>query len=195
MRTRIALSLLILALLPCVTQAAFITFGGLGGSTGDALLPYTENGFIVTPITGRWMEMTTTSPTPGVTGNPGPSIWEDTFTASLEITEASGGQFTFGSVDLWGRTADYTIEGLLNGTTVFTVAADIPSDDWLTVASPSFAPIDKLRISAIRDQAEYSNVDNIGVTTVPEPPPIVIVLGGSLLLIGACGCRHRRFAH
>jgi hypothetical protein len=181
-------------MLPGALQAGFITFSGLNGSTGDALTPYSENGFIVTPITGRWMEMTTSSPTPGVTGNPGPSIWEDTFTASLEITEASGGQFTFGSVDLWGRTADYTIEGLLNGTTVFTVAADVPSNDWLTVSSPSFAVIDTLRISAIRDQAEYSNVDNISVAAVPEPSSLVIFLGGTLLLLGFRWSRHPRLA-
>jgi len=86
---------------------------------------------------------------------------EDTFTATLKVTATSGAFFTFTSIDLWGKTADYTLEGLLGGAVLFSTSVNVPNDDWLTLNSPSGAQIDTLRISAIRDQAEYSNVDNI----------------------------------
>jgi hypothetical protein len=182
LRHRLLLALL-LVLLPSVSRAGIITFDGLTGNTGDLLAPYAEGGFLVTPLTGRWMEMTTSSPTPGVVGNPAPSIWEDTFLASLEVTELSGRLFSFASIDLFGATADYTFEGLLGGSTVFSASVDVPSSSgFVTIPSPSLALIDTLRISVVRDQAEYSNVDNINVNAVPEPSTLLILLGGSLVL-------------
>ena len=51
-----------------------IGFDGLSGLTGqgEPFLPYTEDGFKVTPGTGVWMVFATTSPS-GVVGNPAPS--------------------------------------------------------------------------------------------------------------------------
>jgi hypothetical protein len=174
-------------------DAAIIAFSGLPGPNGSIVptgTPYLEGEFKVTPIDGRWMQMIDSGPTPGVYGNPGPSLWEDTFTATLEVKLASGGLFAFSGIDVWGRTADYTLEGLRNGAVVFTTSADIPSVDWLTVNSPSSAAIDRLLIYAVRDQAEYSNVDNIIVSAVPEPSS-GILLGGLLAMLGF-GRRIRR---
>ena len=137
--------------------------------------------------------MIDSGPTSGVYGNPGPSLWEDTADASLIVAAVSGDPFTFTSIDLWGETADYTIEGVLNGVSVFTVSANVPDDNWLTLNSPSAVMIDILRVSVAKDQSEYSNVDNIRLNGPPVPEPASICLW-AVLMAAACGlrgCWHR----
>jgi hypothetical protein len=184
MKSHLALALSLLATLPGVSRAAVITFGDLSGNHSDPFsTSYTEAGFTVTPITGRWLEGHDSH----VIGNPLPDIYGDTFTASLEVNKFGGGLFAFTSVDLASGTLNapvtYTIEGLLGGSTIFSASSTVPYP-FVTVGSPSGAAIDTLRISMIRNQAEGYLLDNINVTPVLEPSSLAVFLGCLSLLGG-----------
>jgi ELWxxDGT repeat protein len=157
------------------SNASTISFNDLSGHQGDGdpFTTYTEGRFTVTPVTGRWMVMTTVSPTPDVFGNPPPSIWEDTFTASLDVTQSSGGVFRFDGIDLT-RSTNYTLTGLLGDQTVFTASGTVPAGPagFMTVQSTSSATIDRLRISVVRNDVETTNIDNIRLG-VPVPSETV----------------------
>lgn len=173
-------------------RAAIITFENIGGETGDPFIaPYSEAGFQVAPITGRWLKGTVGGK---VAGNPQPVIYGDTFTASLEVTELTGRPFFFSSIDigntffdgLAGEPVSYTLEGFLGSRSVFTTSGEAAGFE--TVASPSRRPIDRLLLSMVREQADGYAIDNINVRPVPEPASIAIWLG----IAAACFAARRR---
>lgn len=171
-------------------RAAIVTFENIGGETGDPFIaPYSEAGFQVAPITGRWLKGTVGGK---VAGNPQPVIYGDTFTASLEVTSLAGKPFTFTSLDLasWHfdggnpRSIEYTIDGLLRGRRIFSTTGIVsssenvfPAGDFETIRSPSSASIDTLRISMVRLDSQAYVLDNIEVAPVPEPASVAIWLG------------------
>ena len=101
------------------------------------------------------------------------------------MTENSTGLFTFQSADLadanfsGGRKVNYRYHGLLGGGTVFDTGLTgplHPIQTFLTIASPSGAVIDELRISLTSSNTVLPfNVDNIQATTVPEPLTMAMV--------------------
>jgi hypothetical protein len=137
------LVLVLALLLPQLTLGAVITFDSIGGATGDQLtLPYSEAGFVATPVTGRWLKAQVGGK---VGGNPQPAIYGDTFTATLEITSTSSGTFTFAGFDLASWEFDfvatdspigYTAIGLLGGQTVFSTTGEVGTSEFVTVGSP-----------------------------------------------------------
>src|SRR5687768_8334079 len=103
-----------------VTEAAIITFDGIGGGTGDPFnTPYVESGFDVSATMGRWYVGQVGGKVPG---NPQPVIYGDTSTAILQVTESTGDDFSFNGLDISGVAFDgrelkpvsYTLEGLLD---------------------------------------------------------------------------------
>ena len=150
-----------------------ITFSGLtggpGGGVGPAVTAYTESGFTVTAMSGSW--------TVDAYGNPGPSIifWAPagtTVTGAIQVT-AAGATFSFKSVDLYSSTTriPYTITGLRNAMTAFTMAATQPNTfgNFATVPNSQAADvIDTLVISLSNPAAPCCRnpmgLDNITVT-------------------------------
>jgi hypothetical protein len=125
-----------------------ITFNGLTAN-GAAVTSYTESGFTVLTSSSDWVVSTTY-------GNPAPFIQfrapaGTTVTRDVQVT-AGGSAFSFMSVDLYSSTTPipYTITGLRNSTTVFTLADMVPNTfgNFRTVANPRGTDaIDTLRIS------------------------------------------------
>lgn len=138
---------------PSAPATVTITFSGLtagtdDGAVGPAVTAYTEAGFTVTATSGSW--------TVDAYGNPGPSIvfWAEagtTVAGAIQVTAAAA-PFGFKSVDLYASTTPipYTITGLRNGMTVFTMAATQRNTfgDFATVVNSQTASlIDALVIS------------------------------------------------
>ena len=118
-----------------MATATPITFGSFTGT-----FPYTENGFTVmptqTPSTGGWGGaylggIATWSG--GVIGFNSPGHPEyGSAAGAIEVTCINNGLFFFNSVDLYGggeELCNYTIAGLLNGSTIFSSGGG----DWDTL--------------------------------------------------------------
>ena len=121
---------------PVSTGPITIAFDGLKGS---AFKGYSQDGFTVSPTSGRWMALTTY-------GNPLPSIIftrsaaQPTITAAVTIT-ASGSEFRFQSVDLYSSitTIPYVFTGRLKSNQVFSVSAEEGNTfgSFVTVPNPN----------------------------------------------------------
>jgi hypothetical protein len=155
-------------------SATTITFGGLTGAPDELFeSPYTEAGFTVTPVSGRWLEVHDVH----ISGNPTPALWGDLFNATLDVTRAGGGSFAFAGLDMtsWGfgsppTNIAYTIDGLLGGQKVFSTSGEIPPVEtagFTTLTSPSGALIDTLRFSLVRLDSQAYVLDNIKLLPAP----------------------------
>lgn len=188
---------LILFVLLCAastTQGA-ITFNGLAGSPGP-FTNYSEGGFQLT-ASGQWWALVDTSPTPGVLGNPEPGIWAESYYSSLEITNNSNQLFTFSGFDIWNPSlatpsATYSIQGSLNGSSVFSSTGVIPGNQWYNAASTSSLAVDKIVINLERGQAEQVYLDNLDAQVIPEPSGVLVWLG--LLMSTVSGVRKKWYA-
>jgi hypothetical protein len=182
-------------------NAALITFDGLTGSERAPFpTPYVEDNFQVMPVTGRWFE----GHGGNTVGNPIPAINGDTFTASLEVTNVLGDLFTFNSIDIGNNFTDglaakpvsYTLDGLLGGTTVFTLSGE--ASVFQTISSPSALKIDTLRLSMVRLEADGYAIDNIrlnepALAAVPEPSSAILLAGlFGICAVGSRFCRHHK---
>lgn len=124
-----------------------VTFEELASSSGP-VTGYTEDGVGVDPIAGPWEAMTGYGqPAPAlifkqIGGNPA-------LTGVLQITDADG-LFSFVSVDLYSSvtTIPYTITGIRDGVTVFSMSATIPNTFGRFARVTSSAPslVTELRI-------------------------------------------------
>jgi len=175
---------------------AQITFDPLVGDHGSTYAGHAENGFVVTPTTGSWLEA-------HVNGNPAPALYAIPSIESgpwgLAVARADGGAFTFGSMDATSYSSpgtSFLFTGYLQGAPVFShtfVVAFL--NEWVTYLSPTSAQIDLLTISASSIPGVSSfNVDNIGVAavqTVPEPATIAL-FGTGLAGVAALARRRRR---
>jgi hypothetical protein len=177
-------SVLLLASVACATNTSpsptptptsvTIAFGGLPSNCPPtppnpscAVTTYTEAGFTVLATAGNWVALTTY-------GNPAPFI-EFFGTAGVTVlggiqVTAGGATFSFKSVDIYSSVTPipYTITGLRNSTTAFTVAATQPNTfgNFATVVNPQpTIVIDTLVISLSNPVAQNPmGVDNIVVT-------------------------------
>jgi hypothetical protein len=127
--------------------ATVIGFNGLTVN-GATVTTYTESGFTVSTPSGAWVASTTG-------GHPPPYIYfraESATAVTGEIRVAAGGStFSFASIDLYSSTTPipYTIKGLRNSSTVFTLTDTLPNTfgEFRTVAnSRSTSLIDTLSI-------------------------------------------------
>lgn len=138
---------------------------------------YSESGFTVSAMSGDWSVRTTY-------GNPAPFVqfWASGgSTASGEIlVRATGSAFYFKSVDLYSSTTPipYTIKGMRNSSTVFSVANTLPNTfgNFRTVASPNAADaIDTLSITLTNAAAACCRnpmgLDTIVLTSTPSTTP------------------------
>jgi uncharacterized repeat protein (TIGR03803 family) len=127
--------------------ATFIDFAGLTVNE-LSVSAYTEDGFSVQATSGEWLAVTTYGhPMPFIKiSAPGGS------TVSGEVRVSAGGAaFSFNSVDLYSSTTPipYTITGLRNSSTVFTISGTLPNTfgEFRTVANANAAVvIDELSI-------------------------------------------------
>ena len=148
------------------STSATITFHGLTAN-GSAISTYTEAGFTVLATSGSWMAVTTY-------GNPAPIIRfmspaMNAVTGAIQVT-AGGGAFGFQSVDLYSGATPipYTITGLRNSTTMFTMASTVPDTfgNFATVVNPNAAAVIDTVVISLSDPCCFNpmGVDNIVVT-------------------------------
>jgi hypothetical protein len=152
-----------------------ITFNGLAAiANGSPVSTYSESGFTVSATSGNW--------TVDTYGNPGPSIIFKSMTGAIQVT-AGGATFGFSAVDLYSSLTPipYTITGLRNSKTIFTMAATLPNTfgAFATVVTPQAADvIDTLTISLTNPlPGNPIGIDNIvlchtaGACVSPTPTP------------------------
>ena len=151
-------------------ESGTITFGGLTAAANRSpVTTYTELGFTVAATSGNWMAVTSY-------GKPAPFIEFEvpggtTVVGAIQIS-AGGAKFGFNSVDLYSSTTKipYTITGLRNSATIFTVTDTVPNTfgNFKTVINPQAADsIDTLNISLTNPAAPCCTnpvgIDNIVV--------------------------------
>jgi hypothetical protein len=126
---------------PPPAGATTIGFNGLTAN-GASVSTYTESGFTVSATSGSWVASTTY-------GNPPPFIQFNasagsTVAGGVRIT-AGGSSFSFYSIDLYSSTTPipYTITGLRNSSTTFTLADTLPNTfgAFRTVLNPNAAAV------------------------------------------------------
>jgi hypothetical protein len=169
------------------TGSATISFSSLTAD-GASVTTYTESGFTVSAISGDWSVRTDY-------GNPRPFIqfWAlggSTVTGEVQV-RTSGSPVYFKSVDLYSSTTPvpYTIRGVRNGSTVFTVTDTLPNTfgDFRTIASSHSADaIDMLSIVLTNAAAACCRnpmgLDTIVLTATPTTPspPTMFSLSGQV---------------
>jgi hypothetical protein len=134
---------------PSAPQNVTVTFNGLTTNSAPVTV-YTESGFSVSAGPGDWGVITTY-------GRPAPFIefWAHAgtvVTGQIQVFAAGHAPFRFTSVDLYSSTTPipYTITGLRNDATVFTVTDTLPNTfgNFRTVMNPHGTDaIDLLTIS------------------------------------------------
>jgi hypothetical protein len=163
-----------------------ITFNGLSGTNGALFSsPYTEGTFIVTPTAGTWQEA-------HLFGHPVPDIFGNSASATIKVTETASRLFLFSSVDFadaGSGGATYSIQGLLNNSTVFSFNGGPVPGSFVTIANQnSLQQIDTLFITMNRSRSTY-NIDNIALQEVPEPATFALA---GFSLMGLMLCRPRK---
>lgn len=186
--------LLMLVALPGAAAAQTLTFGGLGGSNGDAFTgPYAESGYTVSLIAGDiCVAQAFGNPTPDLFGG---QICQSSAirTATLQVTRG-GGFFQFLGTDLATANGNTTFSfvGLVGGGAQYAQGGTIaPPQVFQTIASANSATsVDELRITLTNTQGTSFNIDNIQLAaSVPEPSSMILLATG---LAGMAFVRRRR---
>ena len=161
---------------------ATISFSGLTAN-GAPVSTYTESGFTVSAMSGDWSVRTDY-------GHPAPFVQFSApsgNTVTGEIQVRASGSVYFKSVDLYSSTTPipYTIKGLKNGGTVFTVTDTAANTfgDFRTVFNPHAADaIDELSIVLTNPAATCCRnpmgLDAIVLTSTPSTAPMTFALSG-----------------
>jgi len=174
-----------------VVPAPGISFSSLTGPDESPYTGHTEGSFAVTPTAGNWFK--------GLTyGDPSPSIFDGPVNspgvAVIQITDGAG-PFTLSSLRYSSNNGDsgYDIQAFFGATLVYTESGTLSSSvtpftfKTLTTTHPAI-PVDGLFITVVPGPNTTSiNLDNIGVSTVPEPGALLLMAGGLAVLF-------RRFA-
>jgi hypothetical protein len=160
-----------------MASAATVTFSPLPGPNFEPYLGHTEDGITITPLSGDWRQAFNV-------GNPIPSIFTFSDTASLEVT--TGGVFTFVSFDLGtGGYAGpaYSFDGYLNNSLVLSGSGVNPNNSFATILSNTLVSLDRLVITTnIANLTTSANIDNIVLAVpggeIPEPTTWAMIAGG-----------------
>jgi hypothetical protein len=168
-----------------------IGFGGLTGTNNAPYHGHTEGSFAVTTTAGSWFEA-------HAYGNPIPSIYDGPInspgTGAILITD-SAGPFTLSSFQFSSNNGDstYDVQGYFGQALAFeetgTLPGSFPTGFGFQTNQDTHAsvPIDGLVIEVIPGPGVTSiNLDNIMVTTIPEPVGIGLLTAGL-----ACLCLRR----
>ncbi|TCI01978.1 PEP-CTERM sorting domain-containing protein [Corallincola luteus] len=177
--------------------AGVTALGMLGGTAANAALldfdsvpvgayaSHTEEGFQVTNTLGDWRG--------SGFGNPSPSIYATTPSASVEVVAVDGGLFTLDSLDLTANNLGSTFEifGEAGSDLAFFFGGALNLDDaqttWDTILNPfASVAIEKLIIS-FGVAGTSVNIDNINVqslASVPAPATLLL-LAAALVGMGA----------
>jgi hypothetical protein len=171
-----------------------LSFSSLTGPNGAAYLGSSDSGFAITPTLGSWYQAM-------IYGTPFPSIFDGPVNtpgvAALQITDGAG-LFTFSSMDYSSNNGDssYDIEGFLGATLRFhetgtLMGVSTPFHFSTLLSGDPTLPIDGLLIEIIPGAGVTSiNLDNIMVTTVPEPGAFGFLgLGALAIVVRRCGIR------
>jgi len=182
-----------------IMRAEVVTFSGLSGGDNTPFTSYTEGNYTVTPLTSNnWYQDDTAY------GNPAPSIYDgpigNVSAATVQVT--GHGDFTWQSLDYSSNNgaAYYNVRGLLGGVQQFDEAGGLAGVfspfhfTTLTGTDPSTV-IDTLDITFI-PPVGYApptsiNLDNIRVSSVPEPESLSLLGAGFATLLA--GLVRRRF--
>jgi len=182
----LALALLVA---PAAAQAATISFSPLTGSNGDVYTGHAEDGFILGG-SRNFLEG-------HLFGEPIPSVYSTSATASLQIAAADGGLFRINSLDLaannGSRRLDYRITGSVGGSNVYTVLGTYAQSGsgfvFGTVGIVPTAAVDRITIQLTDNYRLTSfNLDNIVVNraavsaAVPEPSAALCFAVGALVV-------------
>ena len=145
--------------------AATIDFSGLPGAHGAVVTSYSQAGYQVSGISGVWREAQTF-------GNPVPSVFTQSATASLEVQRVGGGGFNFASVDLVNANRitgqfDYQITGYAASNPVFTFSGSYASNFFATVANSTYGTVivDRLVMEFTSTTTSF-NIDDIVLNDV-----------------------------
>jgi hypothetical protein len=182
-----------------IMRAEVITFSGLSGGDNTPFPAYTEGNFTVTPLTNNWYQDDTAY------GNPAPSIYDgpigNVAVATVQIT--GHGDFTWQSFDYSSNNsaAYYDIRGFLGGVQQFNETGGLagvfsPFHFITLTGTEGSTGIDTLDITFI-PPVGYApptsiNLDNIRVSSVPEPGSISLLGIGFTALIAGLSRRSRR---
>ena len=165
-------------------HAATITFNSLPGANGDAVSTYSELGYQVNSASGAWRAG-------HVFGNPVPSWFTNSPSASVEVLRAGGGLFTFASADAIGNGGqlDYQVTGYLAAVQVYTFSGSAAANVFTTVTNLSFASalIDRLVITVGSPGGTSRNIDNIVVNDASAAADLSITKTDGVTTVTAGG--------
>jgi hypothetical protein len=157
-----------------VVHAETITFSNLVGPQAQIVNSYAEGSYTVTSSSGAWGQDHSF-------GNPVPSVFSSSTSASIDVTLTGGGAFIFNSVDLGnGGTGSpsFFIQGFFNNNWILGISSSLPaSNAFFTVPTyDNTIQIDTLRITMGVNDTNFFNVDNINVgAAVPEPASLMLL--------------------
>jgi len=176
-----------------------IGFQGLTGTNNAPYHGHTEGTFTVTTTAGSWFEA-------HAYGNPIPSIYDGPINSpaigAILITD-SAGPFTLSSFQFSSNNGDstYDVQGYSGQTLAYeetgTLPGSFPTGFGFQTNQDTHAsvPIDGLVIELIPGPGVTSiNLDNIMVTTVPEPMAAELLVAG-LACLGLRRTASRKAAH
>jgi hypothetical protein len=176
---------------PIVPPGPGISFSSLTGTNGAPYVGDTEGDFTVTPTAGSWFQSTNY-------GNPTPSIYVGPINSpgigTILISDRVG-PFKLSSFDFSSNNGDssYDVQGYLGQNLEYEETGTLdgsfpPGFGFQTVLDTHAAvPIDGLIIEIIPGAGVTSiNLDNIMVTTIPEPRSSCFLAVG-LAYLWLCG--------
>jgi hypothetical protein len=197
-----ALSLTLVVGTPTV-QGAVIGFDDVVGIHGAPFTAYVEDGFTITPASSLWTINRNY-------GNPAPFVQymrqatEPELVSGLFI-DVGGGDFTFGSVDVYSSVTPipYRIRGYQDTLVVFDLTGTVPNTfgAFATIFNPNAGDLlDTLYIQLVNLFVACCDnpmgIDNIVVSqvnAVPEPATGALLLVTGVMLAGAAAARRARW--